>query len=221
MRPLAAGVLAAGLSGPAAADGPRLDARDGRNQTQAAAPAKPVLMRVPGIRQPFSQADVDFMQGMIPHHAQAVVMAGWCPTRAAGREVKLLCERIVVSQKDEIKLMQTWLADRGQEVPAADATHHKMKHGDTVHEMLMPGMLNDEELKQLEQARGAEFDRLFLTFMIRHHEGALNMVKELFASYGAAQDDAMYTFASDVEADQEIEIVKMRQMLAAIKGDIR
>jgi uncharacterized protein (DUF305 family) len=176
-------------------------------------------MRVPGIRQPFSQADVDFMQGMIPHHAQAVLIAAWAPTHGASPQVKLLCERIVVSQRDEIKLMQTWLEDRGQEVPDATATHHKMKHGDTVHEMLMPGMLSDAELKQLDAARGVEFDRLFLTFMIKHHEGALSMAKELFASYGAAQDDDVYKFASDVQADQEIEIEKMRQMLAAIKGD--
>ena len=104
--------------------------------------------RLPGIRQPFSDADINFMSGMIPHHAQAVIMAGWAPSHGAGAAVKLLCERIVVSQKDEIKLMQTWLGDRGQEVPATDATHHKMKMGDMVHEMLMPGMLTDAELKQ-------------------------------------------------------------------------
>ena len=173
--------------------------------------------RLPGIRQPFSDADINFMSGMIPHHAQAVIMAGWAPSHGAGAAVKLLCERIVVSQKDEIKLMQTWLGDRGQEVPATDATHHKMKMGDMVHEMLMPGMLTDAELKQLDAARGKEFDRLFLTFMIKHHQGALTMVKELFASYGAAQDDDVYKFASDVEADQEMEIGRMQDMLAAIK----
>lgn len=175
------------------------------------------VYKLPGIRQAFSDADIYFMSGMIPHHAQAVLIAGWAPSHGAGERVKLLCERIVVSQRDEIKLMQTWLADRGQEVPPADATHHKMQHGDAVHEMLMPGMLTDEELKQLDAARGTEFDRLFLRFMIKHHQGALTMVKELFASYGAAQDDDVYKFASDVEADQEMEIERMQQMLAAIK----
>lgn len=172
---------------------------------------------LPGIRQPFSDADIHFMSGMIPHHAQAVLIASWAPSHGAGDKVKLLCERIVVSQKDEIKLMQQWLEDRGQDVPDEKATHHKMKHGDMVHDMLMPGMLTDAELKQLDAARGKDFDRLFLQFMIKHHEGALKMVEELFASYGAAQDDDVYKFASDVQADQEMEIERMQQMLAAIK----
>ena len=186
-------------------------------QTGSAQAAKPEQMRAPGIRQPFSQADVHFMSGMIPHHAQAVLIAGWAPSHGAGDRVKLLCERIVVSQRDEIKLMQTWLGDRGQEVPEATATHMKMKMGDMVHEMLMPGMLTDDELKQLDGSRGKDFDKLFLTFMIKHHQGALTMVEELFKSYGAAQDDGMYKFASDVFADQEMEIERMQQMLAAIK----
>lgn len=172
---------------------------------------------LPGIRQPFSDADILFMSGMIPHHAQAVVMSGWAPKNGANAQVKLLCERIVVSQKTEIKLMQQWLADRGLDVPPANATHHKMKMGDMEHDMLMPGMLNDAEMKQLEKARGKEFDRLFLTFMIRHHQGAIGMVEELFASFGAAQDDDVYKFASDVFADQEMEIGRMEQMLKAIK----
>ena len=186
-------------------------------QAAQAQSAPPAQMRAPGIRQPFSQADVDFMQGMIPHHAQAVLIAGWAPSHGAGPKVKLLCERIVVSQKDEIKLMQTWLADRGQDVSEATATHHKMKMGDMVHEMLMPGMLDEDQLKQLDAARGVEFDRLFLRFMIMHHQGALTMVDELFKSYGAAQDDDVYKFASDVFADQTIEIEKMEQMLAEIR----
>ena len=182
---------------------------------QAAAQTK--MITVPGIRQPFSEADVYFMSGMIPHHAQAVVMARMAPGRAEHRMVKLLAERILVSQKDEIELMRTWLSDRGQEVPPADATHHKMKHGDMVHDMLMPGMLTAEQLKKLESSKGKEFDRLFLTFMIGHHEGALKMVEDLFKSTGAAQDDDVYKFASDVQADQEMEIDRMQQLLAEIK----
>src|SRR5258708_33128760 len=117
----------------------------------------------PGLgRLPYTDADVDFMSGMIPHHAQAVIMAGWAPTHAARPDVAILCERIVVGQRDEIAMMQGWLRDRGLEVPDATSTRHKMKMGDMVHEILMPGMLSDEEMAALDKARGPEFDRLFL-----------------------------------------------------------
>jgi uncharacterized protein (DUF305 family) len=109
-----------------------------------------------------------------------------------------------------------WLQDRGQPVPAADATHHRMVHDGVEHDMLMPGMLTEADLKQLHEASGREFDRLFLTFMIRHHDGALVMVEELFASYGAAQDEVVFRFASDVFADQTTEIDRMQQMLSSI-----
>jgi len=161
-----------------------------------------------------NKADVDFMAGMIPHHAQAVLIAGWAPTHAARSDVRILCERIVVGQKDEIALMQMWLSDHGQPVPAADATHHVMKMGDTEHKMLMPGMLTDAELAQLDKARGPEFDRLFLTFMIKHHEGALKMVDDLFESYGGAQDEMVFRLASDIHADQQAEIERMQLMLS-------
>ena len=180
---------------------------------------KVAMLRAPGIDQPFSQADVDFMQGMIPHHAQAVNMGGWAPTRGSNKQLLVLCERIVVGQSDEIKLMQQWLSDRGQEVPPADAMRHKMKMGDMVHEMLMPGMMTDEEMAALEKARGREWDRLFLIGMIKHHEGAIKMVDELMNTHGGAQGDDMYKFASDVYADQSTEIEVMKQMLAAIKGE--
>ena len=134
---------------------------------------------------------------------------------ARGPTVRVLCERMVVAQRDEIALMRNWLRDRGQPVPAADATHHRMKMNGVEHDMLMPGMLSPEELAQLDKARGPEWDRLFLTFMIRHHEGALKMVDDLFASYGALQDDDVYKFASDIHADQTIEIERMQKMLAA------
>src|SRR5215831_14463342 len=131
----------------------------------------------PGLgRLPFSDADVEFMSGMIPHHAQAVIMAGWAPTHGARQDVAILCERILVGQRDEIAMMQQWLGDRGLEVPDATSTRHKMKMNGMVHEMLMPGMLSDEEMTALDRARGLDFDRLFLEGMIRHHQGAIDMV---------------------------------------------
>lgn len=168
---------------------------------------------------PHSAADVKFMSGMIPHHAQAVLIGGWAATRASRADVRILAERIVVGQKDEIALMQEWLEIRGEKAPAADATHMKMTH-DGVEHMLMPGMLTDEELAKLKAATGAEFDKLFLTYMIKHHEGAITMVDELFASYGAAQDETVFRFASDVYADQTTEIDRMQKMLAG-EGDAR
>jgi uncharacterized protein (DUF305 family) len=170
----------------------------------------------PGLgRLPFSDADVEFMAGMIPHHAQAVIMAGWAPSHGARQDVAILCERIVVAQRDEIAMMRTWLADRGQEVPDATSTRHKMTMNGTTHEMLMPGMLTDEEMAELDRARGPEFDRLFLVGMIKHHQGAIDMVDKLFKAYGAAQDETVYKFASDVYADQSIEIDRMHEMLGS------
>jgi len=159
-------------------------------------------------RPPYTAADVRFMQGMILHHAQALVMAAWAPTRASQRAIKTLAERIDVSQRDEIAFMERWLRDRRQALPETHAAHGMAGH-------LMPGMLSAEQLAQLEKARGAEFDRLFLTFMIQHHEGALAMISDLFATPGAGQDVYVFRFASDVEADQTAEIDRMRSMLAA------
>jgi uncharacterized protein (DUF305 family) len=168
----------------------------------------------PGLgRLPYSDADVDFMSGMIPHHAQAVIMAGWAPSHGARRDVAILCERIVVGQRDEIATMQTWLRDRGLAVPDGTSTRHKMRMNGMEHEMLMPGMLTDEEMAALDRARGPEFDRLFLNGMIRHHQGAIDMVDVLFKAYGAAQDETVFKFASDVYADQSIEIDRMNKML--------
>ena len=165
------------------------------------------------VRQPYNQADVNFVSGMIPHHAQAVIMAGWAPSHGARADVKILCEKIVVAQRDEITFMRNWLRDRGQEVPDATSTKHKMKMDGMEHDMLMPGMLTDEEMAALDKARGPAFDRLFLIGMIKHHQGAVNMVNDLFAAYGSMQDDDIYKFASDVFADQSIEIERMQQML--------
>ena len=173
--------------------------------------------RALGIYQPYSDADIAFITGMIPHHAQAVIMAGWAPTHGARSDVAILCERIVVGQADEIRSMQQWLSDHGLPVPDATATRMKMKMNGVEHDMLMPGMLTDEEMAELDKARGREFDRLFLIGMIKHHQGAIDMVNDLFKAYGAAQDDTIYKFASDVFADQSIEIQVMRKMAASVQ----
>jgi uncharacterized protein (DUF305 family) len=190
-----------------------------RATAQTPTPNK-VYQTPPGLGQyPYSDADVEFMSGMIPHHAQAVIMAGWAPTRGARKDVAILCERIVVGQRDEIAMMQQWLHDRGQAVPAATATKHKMKMNGMEHEMLMPGMMTDEQMAALEKARGPEFDRLFLEGMIRHHQGAIDMVDVLFKSHGAAQDEVIFRFASDVYADQSTEIARMQKMLEEKQDD--
>jgi uncharacterized protein (DUF305 family) len=163
---------------------------------------------------PYTEADVRFMSGMIRHHAQAVLIAGWAPTHGASSAVRTLCERIVVAQQDEIAFMQRWLRQRDKPVPDADASHDMMPGMD--HSNLMPGMLTAEQLTELDRARGAEFDRLFLTYMIQHHEGAIAMVEQLFGAYGAAQDDDIFKLAADVNVDQITEIDRMRAMLAAL-----
>lgn len=192
------------------------------NHTATAAQAKPSNPAHPQLHQtppnlgrlPYSDADVAFMSGMIPHHAQAVIMAGWAASHGARKDVEILCERIVVGQRDEIRTMQTWLRDRGLPVPDATSTRHMMKMNGVEHAMLMPGMLTDEEMAALDHARGPEFDRLFLEGMIKHHQGAIGMVDKLFDSYGGAQDEAVFKLANDIYADQSIEINRMRQMLA-------
>jgi uncharacterized protein (DUF305 family) len=167
-------------------------------------------------RYPFTEADVQFVTGMISHHAQAIVMAGWAESHDAGPSIRTLCARIINAQSDEIALMQRWLADRNQPVPEAKPLPVKMKMGGMEHEMLMPGMLSDDQMRRLDEARGAEFDRLFLTYMIQHHQGAVTMVQQLMASPGAAQDEAVYKFASDIYADQTTEIERMRKMLLTL-----
>jgi uncharacterized protein (DUF305 family) len=164
-----------------------------------------------GARPRYSAADVQFMAGMIAHHAQAVLIAGWAPAHDASPALRALCERIVVGQRDEIAVMQRWLSERHQPVPDADARRHTMPGMD--HPMLMPGMLTQAQLAQLDGARGPEFDRLFLTFMIQHHRGALTMVRELVDTPGAARDGPLFQIASDVSADQTTEIDRMARML--------
>lgn len=163
-----------------------------------------------------SEADVEFMSGMIPHHAQAVLIAGWAESHGARRDVLVLAQRIVVGQRDEIALMQYWLRERGLDVPPADAKTHKMQMGNMVHEMIMPGMLNAEQLADLDKARGSDFDRIFLQAMIAHHAGAITMVDQLLATPGSNNDDVVYRFSADVYADQTTEIDRMQKMLATV-----
>ena len=169
--------------------------------------------RADSIRLPYTAADIHFLSGMISHHAQAIKMAKWSATHGATAAVVRLSERIATSQADEIAFMQSWLRDRRQPVPEPDPAGMKMTMGGTEHVMLMPGMLTPEQMTQLDAARGKEFDRLFLTFMIQHHQGAITMVRELFSAQGAGQDESVFAFANDVEIDQETEIARMRQML--------
>src|SRR5205823_9539507 len=150
--------------------------------------------------------EIKFMEGNVGHHTQAIEMTDLLRTRSGSDVMKKLALRIELSQVDEIKMMQRWLADRGQQVPTG-REHHT--HGVA----LMPGMLTPDDMARLEAAKGVEFDRLFLEYMIRHHEGALTMVKDLFASPGAAQESEVFAFASDVEADQTAEIDRMGAML--------
>jgi uncharacterized protein (DUF305 family) len=163
-------------------------------------------------------ADVKFMQGMIHHHAQAIDMTELLKTRTASEDMKKLGMRIQVSQTDEIRMMQRWLQAHGQDAPDPHAMHMPgmimpgMDHGP-----MMAGMLTPEEMEHLATLKGPAFDKYFLEGMIKHHGGAITMVKELFASPGAAQDSNIYAFASDVVADQQMEIDRMSGMLAALK----
>ena len=158
----------------------------------------------------YTGADIKFMQGMIGHHAQAVEMVALVPSRTSWDDMKKLALRIDVSQADEIRLMQRWLEVRGQQIPASHALH---VHGAT----LMPGMLTAEEISRLADASGAEFDRLFLEGMIKHHGGALIMVEELFSTPGAGQEPEIFAFVSDVDADQRVENERMGTMLEELQ----
>jgi uncharacterized protein (DUF305 family) len=149
----------------------------------------------------YTVADVRFMQHMIGHHAQALEMTALAPRQGASEPVTRLAQKIDISQRDEIAMMRRWLEERHQAVP------------DGAHTMAMPGMLSAAELARLGAARGGEFDRLFLVFMARHHEGALQMVQELFRTPGAGQDPDLFRFVTDVDADQRDEIAVMERLL--------
>lgn len=171
---------------------------------------------------PLSQADVEFMQGMIMHHAQAIEMTALIDSHTENKDLHSLGARISRSQSDEIKFMQRWLAVRGEPVSMSpqkmDTDHQHMNdrnHMDMAHESihLMPGMLNPEQMEALRKAKGAEFDHLFLAGMIQHHNGALTMVKDLFDTAGAGQDAELFNFATDVDTGQRAEIRIMEEML--------
>ena len=196
---------------PAATPAPAASAADEQSERAAIAKA-----RADSARYPYTAADVHFMSSMIGHHAQAIHMANWAPSHGASRSVQILAERIINEQGDEIRTMQQWLRDRRQPVPDAHTLGMKMSMGGVEHVMLMPGMLTDAQLAELDAARGPQFDRLFLTYMIQHHRGAVTMVKELFGTQGAGQDETVFKFASDVNVDQSTEIARMEKMLAAM-----
>ncbi len=164
--------------------------------------------------QHYTDADVRFMQDMIHHHAQALIMAGWAMTHGASDDVKTLAGRINVGQHDEIAFMQRWLSDRHQSTPENHEMHDMP--GMSMSDTLMPGMLNAQQMARLDSARGKDFDQLFLRFMIQHHTGALTMVNRLFATPGAGQEEYVFRFASDVSTDQTTEIERMETMLATI-----
>ncbi|HTI65101.1 MAG TPA: DUF305 domain-containing protein [Gemmatimonadaceae bacterium] len=179
--------------------------------------------RIDSLRRPYTAADIEFMSGMIMHHAQAVKMAGWAASHGASKSLQIYCGRVAMAQSAEIGLMKQWLAERNQPVPeidtaSADMAMHMnmpgMQHDAPM--KMMPGMLSPAQMHQLDAARGVEFDRMFLTFMIQHHRGALTMVDTLFKTPGAAQDEFVFKFANDVHADQSTEIDRMQQMLDAL-----
>ncbi len=176
--------------------------------------------RTDSARLRFTDADVRFMTGMIGHHAQAVGMSNLAPTNGASATIRTLAARIINAQQDEITIMQRWLRDREQPVPEVHITGHQvMVHGAGdahAHHAHMPGMLTDAQMAELAAAQGPAFDRLFLTFMIAHHKGAVVMVRDLFATDGAGQDTEVFKFAADVQVDQTTEVARMERMLAAM-----
>jgi uncharacterized protein (DUF305 family) len=185
---------------------------------QPGAPGQPTRTLTPETRAtlpPRSPKDVEFMQGMIMHHAQAVEMTALIESHTENKELRLLGARISQSQSDEMKFMRRWLEARGEpeqppmpsmNMPGMDMSSHH-------HHMLMPGMLTPKQMDALREAKGAEFDRLFLTGMIQHHGGALTMVKDLFDTAGAGQDAELFNFATDVDSGQRAEIKIMQTML--------
>ena len=193
--------------------------QEGAPVVRPGAPGQPTALLAPNTRAklpPGSAKDVEFMQGMIMHHAQAVEMVALIEERTRNKQVRTLGARIGNSQADEMKFMQRWLEIRGM------PTEHKMAgpgghdhhggHGEAKPH-IMPGMLSPEQMEALRKSKGAEFDRLFLTGMIQHHEGALTMVKELFEAAGAGQDAELFNFASDVDSGQRAEIKSMKTLL--------
>jgi uncharacterized protein (DUF305 family) len=192
--------------------------------------------RLDSAKMQFSQADADFMVGMIAHHAQALIMSGLAPKNDAGSTIQTLAARIINAQKDEIASIQRWLRERNQPVPKVhidgliltitmepsggqSAEHQQHSHSDHsgMDHSGMPGMLTQDQLNELSELKGDAFDQAFLTYMISHHEGGVVMVKKLFNTDGAAQDHQVYRLASDIQVDQTTEIERMKLMLQNMK----
>jgi uncharacterized protein (DUF305 family) len=182
---------------------------------QPGAPGQPTKTLPPETRPtlpPVSPADVQFMQGMIMHHAQAVEMTALINSHTKNKELHTLGARISRSQSSEMDFMKRWLLARGQ--PTSHAMHHMPGMDMSTQSMLMPGMLSPKQMGALKRAKGEQFDRLFLAGMIQHHNGALTMVKDLFDSAGAGQDAEIFNFATDVDTGQRAEIKIMQTMLS-------
>jgi uncharacterized protein (DUF305 family) len=212
---VAAAVLLAGCGG---SDSPPPPEEPTANVVQPGAPGEPSRKLSPAeladIESPkHTRADVDFMQAMIHHHWQAILMTKWAPRRSPGPDVPLMAKRMEISQEAEIDTMQQWLRARGIE-PNEPGDHSGHDHG--TGEGLPPGMLTSRQLGRLYNTKGRAFDRLFLRFMIRHHEGALQMVQQLAADGGGAEPE-LSAFTRHVDADQGIEIARMRDLLAELR----
>lgn len=173
--------------------------------------------RIEDKRDSFTEADVKFMTGMIAHHAQALIMSRMAPENGASPRIQTLCSRIINAQKDEIQTMQQWLRDRDQPVPQIEFDGLRLDitlDGEQYTSFRkMRGVLSQKKMKEIANARGSEFDRLFLTHMIEHHKGAVYMVENLFNTDGAAQDRWAFKIASDIQVDQRTEIARMQRML--------
>ena len=178
--------------------------------------------RVDSSRMSFTEADVNFMRGMIAHHAQALIMSRLAPKNRANQEVQTLAARIINAQQDEIETMQKWLRDRDQPVPNIEIEGLNLMveiDGEpyTKYKM-MRGVLSQQQLEELASARGATFDRIFLKYMIEHHSGAVHMVDNLFSTDGAALDNEAFRLASNIQVDQKTEIERMNMMLSELTG---
>ena len=190
---------------------------------QPGAPGQATKILPPSTRAklpPSSKKDVEFMQGMIMHHAQAVEMVALMDSRTENKELRLLGARISHSQAEEMKFMERWLEARGEptsmpmaEMPGMSGMHHMPGMDMSSRQMLMPGMLTPKQMEALRKAKGKEFDQLFLTGMIQHHGGALTMVKDLFDAAGTGQDAELFNFVTDVDSGQRAEIRIMQAML--------
>ena len=193
---------------------PTVNAQQTPVVVQPGAPGQPTRQLPASTRAtlpPDSPADVQFMQNMIMHHAQAVEMTALIDSHTQNNELRTLGARISRSQSDEIKFMKRWLMARAE--PTSPPMHHMPGMDMSSHEMLMPGMLTAKQMAAVRKAKGPEFDQLFLRGMIQHHNGALIMVKELFDTAGAGQDEELFNFATDVDSGQRAEIKIMQTML--------